>query len=232
MTDDDVATRRERLRAMKGRLRGAADAVAETRERLGGSDPDATPASPPPESAATPPAPSTGQVNEPATPASAGALAALLGMGAPGGPGGGLGGGPGMGFGGMGMGGLRRGARARARHMMARWLRSTLYETPDDGRGMVADTPVTQAGLSALLEVLHRRAASPGTPGARLVGQALTMLSEGGDDDSEIVQGIKVTQFKKLLALLEGAGGAAARRPGAPMGGDRANPGEEPFGPG
>ncbi len=232
MTDDDVATRRERLRAMKGRLRGAADAVAETRERLGGSDPDAAPASAPTASTATPatpPTPTT-EASEAATPAQTGALAALLGMGAPGGPGGGLGGGQGMGMGGMGMGGLRRGARARARHMMARWLRTTLYETPDDGRGMVADTPVTQAGLSAMLEVLHRRAASPGTPGARLVGQALTMLSEGGDDESEIVQGIKVTQLKKLLALLEGAGGAAGRA-GAPMGGGHAGTGE-PVGPG
>ncbi len=90
-------------------------------------------------------------------------------------------------------------AQGERRLAIMRMVLNMLKNTPDDGRGMVGDLPVSRAGLERLMQRIEQR--RQGTGGGRQMAERIhRFLTEEGDDDAPRVDGVKVPQLRRLLA--------------------------------
>jgi len=97
--------------------------------------------------------------------------------------------------------GAGEGGSLRRRNQLIMRVYKMLTDTPDDGSGMVPDTPFTMAGVTELMTTLEQRAANEGAPGAKVAAGVITFLkpSEG---DEEVVSGASVTKLQLVARMI------------------------------
>lgn len=76
-------------------------------------------------------------------------------------------------------------------------LRAVLVNTPADDKGMVPDTPFSQAGVVRMVELLKQRAGKSDAKGSNVASQMVKRL-EANDDKDPAVAGISVAKLQIL----------------------------------
>jgi hypothetical protein len=80
-----------------------------------------------------------------------------------------------------------------------------MTDTPDEGDGMVPDTPFTVAGVRKLVSTLQTRAEQEDQAGGKVASGLLKFLAPSDDSDPQ-AEGVSISKLQRLSKLAKRAG--------------------------
>lgn len=93
--------------------------------------------------------------------------------------------------------------RRQRRWKVLRRVARILTQTPDDGSGLVEDTPFKKSGVAALMRLLEERMTEEDKPRTRRAKAIHRMLTEGDEGDSELIHGARVEQLQFMSRMIQ-----------------------------